>query len=140
MQKFTGKEYLKIDIASLFGMDKKTWDERLAWFDQNQANLESLSSKADSPNCYIAAVNAWRDVEQGKPIGYAINLDATASGIQILALLIGDAKAAEQVNLIATGKREDLYTYIYNKMLEKAPDISSHLTRDMVKKAIMTLK
>lgn len=140
MQKFTGKEYLKIDIASLFGMDKKTWDERLAWFDQNQANLESLSPKADSPNCYIAAVNAWRDVQAGKPIGYAINLDATASGIQILALLIGDAKAAEQVNLIATGKREDLYTYIYNKMLEKAPDISTHLTRDMVKKAIMTLK
>ena len=138
MQKFTGKEYLKIDIASLYGLDKKTWSERLAWFDQNQDNLEALSSKADSPNCYIAAVNAWRDVQAGKPIGYAINLDATASGIQILALLIGDAKAAEQVNLIATGKREDLYTYIYNKMLEKAPDISSHLTRDMVKKAIMT--
>lgn len=138
MQKFTGKEYLKIDVASLYGLDKKSWNERLAWFDENQDKLETLADKADAPNCYIAAVNAWRDVEAGKPIGYAINLDATASGIQILSLLIGDSKAAKLVNLIATGKREDLYTHIYNKMLEKAPNISTHLTRDMVKKAIMT--
>lgn len=138
MQNFTGKQYLKIDIASLFGLDKKTWEERLTWFEQNKDNLESLSDKADSPNCYIAAVNAYRDVEAGKPIGYAINLDATASGCQILSLLMGDVKSATRVNLVDTGKREDLYTYIYNKMLEKAPSTSHNITRDSVKKAIMT--
>lgn len=138
MQNFTGKEYLKIDIASLFGLDKKVWEERLTWFEQNKDNLESLASKADSPNCYIAAVNAYRDVEAGKPIGYAINLDATASGCQILSLLMGDVKSATRVNLVDTGKREDLYTYIYQKMLEKAPSTSHNITRDSVKKAIMT--
>ncbi len=137
---FTGKEYLKIDIAGLFGLDKKTWEERLAWFETHEPELETLSSKADSPNCYIAAVNAWRDVQAGKPIGYCINLDATASGCQILALLTGDKKAAERVNLVNTGKREDLYTYIYNKMKEVAPDVSKGITREQVKKAIMTLK
>lgn len=67
-------------------------------------------------NCYIAAVNAWRDVQAGKPIGYPINLDATASGCQMFALLTGDKQSARRVNLINTGRREDLYSYIYNKM------------------------
>lgn len=136
--KFTGKEYLKLDIAGLFGLDKKTWDERLTWFEEHEPELETLADKADSPNCYIASVNAWRDVQAGKPIGYCINLDATASGCQILALLTGDKKAAERVNLVYTGKREDLYTYIYNKMKEIAPAVSKNITRGQVKKAIMT--
>lgn len=135
---FTGKEYLALDIAGLYGLDKKTWSERLAWFKENEPKLESLADKADSPACYIAAVNAWRDVQAGKAIGYPINLDATASGCQILALLTGDKKAATRVNLVNTGNREDLYTYIYNKMKELAPSISDSLTRDQVKRSIMT--
>lgn len=138
MQNFTGKDYLKIDIAGLYGLDKKTWNERLTWFNENEENLESLADKADSPNCYIAAVNAWRDVQSGKPTGYAINLDATASGVQILALLTGDVKAGMRVNLVNSAKREDLYTYIYEKMKARSPSTSHLLTRDQVKKAIMT--
>ena len=134
---FTGKEYLKIDIAGLFGLDKKNWDERLAWFNAHEQELESLTEQADERNCYIAAVNAWRDVQNGKAIGYPINLDATASGCQVLALLTGDIKSATRVNLVNTGKREDLYTYIYDKMKEVAP-VSANITRDKVKKAIMT--
>ena len=137
VSKFTGKEYLMLDIAGLYGLDKETWEKRLEWFYKHENELEDLSSSADEPNCYMAAVNAWRDVQAGKPIGYAINLDATASGCQILALLTGDKQSAARVNLINTGAREDLYTYIYNKIKEVAP-ISASITRDVVKKAIMT--
>ena len=35
MQIFTPKEYLKIDIANSYGLDTKTWDERISWFDDN---------------------------------------------------------------------------------------------------------
>ncbi len=136
-QTFTGKEYLMIDVASLYGLDKKPWDERLTWFHEHEDELESLSDNADSPNCYIAAVNAWRDVQAGKPIGYAINMDATASGCQMLALLTGDKKAAMRVNLVNTGKREDLYSYIKAKMDEKSGNTTT-ASREQVKKAIMT--
>lgn len=135
---FTGKQYLMLDVASLFGLDKKPWEERLQWFEQHENELENLVDAADEPNCFLAAVNAWRDVQQKKPIGYAINLDATASGCQVLSLLTCDTKSAARVNLVNTGNREDLYTYIYNKMKEKAPHLAKDITRDKVKKSIMT--
>ena len=136
-QMFSGMDYLKIDVASMFGLDKEVWDKRIEWFNAHENELESLIEQADARNCYLAAVNAYRDAKAGKPIGYPINLDATASGCQVLALLMGDKKAAMRVNLVNTGAREDLYTYIYNIMKQEAP-VATTLTRDQVKKSIMT--
>ena len=33
MMRFTGKQYLQIDIASNYGLDKETWEHRLNWFE-----------------------------------------------------------------------------------------------------------
>ena len=79
-QEFTGRQYLAIDIANSFGLDKKLWAERLAWFDQHETQLEDMIQQAKEPALYYAGVKAWRDVCQGKPIGYMISLDATSSG------------------------------------------------------------
>ena len=49
MQKFTAREYLKIDIANSFGLDKKDWNERIQWFDQNEHQLSSLLNQAEEP-------------------------------------------------------------------------------------------
>ena len=42
MQKFNGVDYLKIDIANHYGLDKKLWDERLAWVNEHEDNLEDF--------------------------------------------------------------------------------------------------
>ena len=138
MQKFTGLEYLKIDIANSFGLDKKNWDERIRWFDQNEHQLHSLLNQADEPALFYAGVKAWEDVKAGKPIGYPISLDATSSGMQILSALTGDRKAAEVCNVVNVGKRQDGYTVIYKAMLEVLGE-SSKITREDTKRAIMTL-
>lgn len=136
-QQFTGLQYLHMDIANHFGLDKEDWDVRLAWFYNHEDKLEHLLDKADSPAQYFAAVQAWRATQRNEPVGYAIALDATASGMQILACLTGDRRAAELCNVVNVGKRMDAYTAVYQKMLAKVGQ-QGRVTRDMVKTAVMT--
>lgn len=136
-QQFTGKQYLQMDIANHFGLDKEDWDVRLAWFDKNKDVLDGLLKQAEVPAQYFAAVAAWHDVQAGKPIGYPIALDATASGMQILACLTGDRRAAQLCNVVNMGRRMDAYTEVYKYMLMKA-GAQGRVTRDMVKTGVMT--
>jgi len=136
-QTFTAREYLKIDIANSYGLDKLSWDDRIAWFDANENQLDGLLTSADEPALFYAGVKAWRDVLAGKPIGYMISLDATSSGLQLLAALTGDRSAAQLCNVVDTGKREDAYTGIYEAMLSVIGD-EAKITREDTKRAIMT--
>lgn len=143
MQLLTAKEYLKVDIANNYGLDKKTWDERIAWFDENEANLFNLVDEAEDSALFFAGVNAWKDMKAGKPIGYAVALDATSSGLQLLACLTGDRSAAELCNVVnymgENGKplRRDAYTVIYHKMLDILGE-ASRIKRSDTKQAVMT--
>lgn len=143
MQLLTAREYLKVDIANNYGLDKKTWDERIAWFDKNEANLLNLVDEAEESALFYAGVNAWKDMKAGKPIGYAVALDATSSGLQLLACLTGDRSAAELCNVVnymgENGKplRRDAYTVIYHKMLDILGE-ASRIKRSDTKQAVMT--
>lgn len=143
MQLFnTGLEYLKIDIASTFGLDKKTWDQRICWFDENIDQLDDLVKEADEPALFYAGVQAYRKALRVETSGYPISLDATSSGLQILACLTGDRKAAQLCNVVnfsedAVNQRRDGYTVIYNAMIDKIGE-ESRIKRDDVKRAIMT--
>ena len=136
-QTFTGAQYLKIDIANNFGLDKEVWNDRIAWFDANETNLDDLLHKAAEPALFFAGVQAYREAKAGKPCHYPIALDATSSGLQLLACMTGDRKAAELCNVVDIGKRADSYTIIYLDMLEQVGE-SAKITRDDAKKAIMT--
>jgi hypothetical protein len=136
MQQFTGKQYLQIDIASNFGLDKSTWAARLSWFDAHEPKLEEMIHEAKEPALYYAGVKAWREVQQGLPTGYMISLDATSSGLQLLACLTGDKQAAQLCNVVPTGSREDAYTLVYDEMCRRIGD-SSKISREDTKSAIM---
>lgn len=137
MQTFTGREYLKIDVANSFGYDKLTWQQRIDWFDSNERMLDDMLPSAKEPALYYAGLKAYRDVQAGLPIGYMISLDATSSGLQLLAALTGDVLAAQLCNVVDTGRREDAYTNIYQHMLNIVQD-TAKISRDDTKNAIMT--
>ena len=143
-QTFTGAQYLKIDIANNFGkdgqgraLDKLTWNERIEWFDTHEHELDGLVAKAEKPALFFAGVQAWKAYKAKEPSGYPISLDGCSSGLQILACLLGDRKAASLCNVVDTGKREDAYTLVYEWMLQRLGG-QIHLDREPVKKAIMT--
>jgi len=129
MQRFTGREYLLIDIANAFGLDKCTWIVRLAWAYLQVQHFEDLVEEADDKYLYAKAVNAWRQVEAGNPTGHIMFLDSTASGLQLMAVLSGCLATAKATNLINTGMREDVYMAIAEGM---------EMTRNEIKKPLMT--
>lgn len=133
MQTFTPIEYLKIDIANNYGLDKLSWDERIKWFNEVESNLDAEVANAEEQALFYAGVQAYKKATQGLPIGYPISLDATASGTQWLALLSGCKKTAALCNVIDVGRRVDAYTDIYRAM-----DVGNDISRNDVKKAIMT--
>ncbi|MEO7082413.1 MAG: DNA-directed RNA polymerase, partial [Flavobacteriales bacterium] len=130
-----------IDISNAFGKDKLTWDERLFWFASHRDTLltdpVAACAEADEPAQALAGLLAYRDYLAGKPIGYLCGLDATASGLQLLSLLSGCEQSASTCNLIATGKREDAYTAVYNRMSVILGSIGV-IPRKDVKAALLT--
>jgi len=135
MIQLTGLEYLEIDIANNYGngLDKKTWSERLAWV--RSGTIKTDQADADEPELLAKAMNAYQDAKENRPSGHLMGLDATASGIQLLACLSGCHKTAAKVNLINTGKRED----VYESTAEHMSNLCGHeISRKMIKHPIMT--
>jgi hypothetical protein len=130
-----------MDIAGSFGLDKKDWSARLDWFEANEPKLLELIHQAETPALYYAGVKAWLDVKAGKPSGYPISLDATASGMQILSCATGDRKAAQICNVVSTpgptgDHREDAYKNVYEIMRAEVRE-EEELLHDDVKSAVM---
>jgi len=135
MKKFTGYEYLQIDLANQFGLDKEVWSERLSWVHQHEAELEGMEALADSPVLFRKAVRAYRKAQKDEPIRHVVGLDATASGLQCLAVLTGCLETAKCNNLTDTGNREDVYRDVATEM---SKELGQEVSRTVVKKPIMT--
>ena len=147
---FSPLEWLMIDIANQYGMDKRPFNERIAFVVNNRASLGSTQfiNEADKPLLYKKALRALEDAEKGNPTGFMLALDATCSGGQIMAALMGCTATAKITNLINSGKVEDLYTQIIDVMnqyldpkdhilVKKDPSNPSARTRDDIKKAVI---
>lgn len=78
MQTFNGKQYLAIDIANNFGLDKETWDNRIQWVKDNYQDLEQFEDQADEKFLFSKGVKTLRRVDKGEPTGFIMGLDATA--------------------------------------------------------------
>lgn len=140
MQKFTGYEYLLIDIANNnpFNGDKEIFEDRIKWATDNLNNLEAVAgghSWKEKP-LYLKAVQALRKVQAGKPIGHLVGFDAICSGIQILSVLTGCLAGAKATGLVDQNRRADAYTDCTTVM---NTHLTNHVTmpRKTVKEAMM---
>lgn len=137
-QKFSGAEYLLIDAANGFGLDKETFENRIKWSRENLDCLEAYTLEADDPIMFTKAVMTIRKVQSGEATGHLVGLDATTSGVQILSALTGCIRGATWTNLIDPSKRYDCYTEGFKEMLKRLEDIECEITRDQAKIALMT--
>ena len=139
-QIFTGIEAIKIMAANHYGLDKETFQHRIKWFDENEKamigeGVITTPGEAEKPILMAKALNAYYDAKNGNPTGYLCELDATASGIQIMAALSGCANTAYEVNMVDPENRIDAYNNVAAKMTRL---IDERVERSEVKKPVMT--
>jgi len=140
-QEYTGLEYVKISVANAMGLDGETFKHRLDMFDKHVSmDSEGVYCDFEDPKEPITlhkSLRAYEDVMNDVPTGYIMGMDATASGLQIMAVLSGCIKTARACNLVNTGKRENAYALVAEKMNVKLP-IHEFVGPKQVKKPTMT--
>ena len=137
MEYFTGKEYIYMDIAGNFGLDKELFQTRIKWTEDNLDNLESLMDQADDPIMYIKSVMALRDAQQGIPSGHLVSFDACSSGMQIMGAIMNCYETCDMTGLIDPNRRADAYTD-GTKAMSDILGASVNIPRNNVKQAMMT--
>ncbi|WP_273637064.1 DNA-directed RNA polymerase [Moraxella catarrhalis] len=116
MKVFNPMQYLAIDIANHFGLDKLNYEERIDWVKTNINSLENMTEQAEEPILFAKAVHALRQTQQGIPTGHTVAFDATCSGLQIMSVLMRCRSGAYLTGLIDPNNRIDAYTLITDAM------------------------
>ncbi|KAI6022796.1 DNA/RNA polymerase [Pisolithus microcarpus] len=159
-----GLRWLKIHLANLYGFDKGSFDERVAFvmnhlddiYDSAERPLEGRrwwTTAGDPWQCLSTCMELRAALESGDPEGYMstlpIHQDGTCNGLQHYAALGGDREGAAQVNLAATDRPSDVYTYVanmVNQVVEEdaakgdrvAQMLVGKISRKVVKQTVMT--
>lgn len=140
MTPFTGFQYLLIDAANQFGLDKLLFEERIQWGMDNLADLEALTDQAEAKTkpLYVKAVQAIRKAQAGIPTGHLVGFDASCSGIQVMSALTGCYAGAHATGLVDPNVRADAYTAVTNAMNEVLGGVGVNVSRAKAKEATMT--
>ncbi|KAJ3088432.1 DNA-directed RNA polymerase [Quaeritorhiza haematococci] len=160
-----GLRWLKIQIASLYGVDKVSFAERERFVDEHLDEVYDSADKplegrrwwlnADSPwQCLAACIELAAALRSPIPENYMSSLpihqDGTCNGLQHYAALGGDLIGAQLVNLAPSDKPSDVYTSVADRVrdrvrmdartrgLEPAVLMQDRITRKLVKQTVMT--
>ena len=144
--------WLSFQVATTFGLDKATMDDRQAWAQENQDLISRIAndpldtiqewSQAEEPWCFLAACVEYNDcvIEKTRSTsGLPVSVDATCSGLQHLSALTRDLSAAQMVNVVPTPKPTDAYAVVAEKAKEFLPEAYHPLmNRKVTKRTVMT--
>lgn len=142
MQTFTGWQYLLIDCANQFGLDKEVFEKRIEWAEKNLHQLEQLgharTGKWKERPLFFKATQAIRKAQNGEPTGHMIGFDAVCSGMQIMSATTGCHSGADATGLVDPNRRADAYTQCTDTMRIWVPHLPDN-ERGKVKPAVMTV-
>ena len=147
------ERWLRFQVATTYGLDKETLNDRLSWTYSNEDLIERIATdpidnlheweEAEEPWQFLAACDEFyhcaikRDrISTGLPVA----IDATCSGLQILAGLAKDKSTAKLVNVLPSDKPQDAYKVVAEKSKPNIPDkLHPHWGRAECKRTVMTI-
>ncbi|MHA6907386.1 DNA-directed RNA polymerase [Ralstonia pseudosolanacearum] len=161
--------WFKINGANRFGIDKVTFEERLAWVDTRDAWIIEIADdpvsnrehweQADSPFQFLAwciEYAQWRRSPGTFVSRIAVGFDGSCNGLQHFSAMLRDCVGGRAVNLVPAAKPNDIYQQVADLVQRKLqamdpaalserdrPFLSKWLAhgmnRKLVKRSVMTL-
>ena len=147
------ERWLRFQVATTYGLDKETLDNRLSWTYSNEDLIERIATEpidnisdweeVEEPWQFLAACDEFyhcvikRDrISTGLPVA----IDATCSGLQILAGLAKDKSTAQLVNVLPSDKPQDAYKVIAETSKPNIPEkLRPYWDRKCTKRTVMTI-
>jgi len=149
----SAENWLRFQVATTYGLDKETMDDRLSWTYDNEELISRIAEDpigcrtewevAEEPWQFLSSCDEFyhcvikRDkVSTGLPVA----IDATCSGLQILAGLARDKSTAQLVNVIPDEKPQDAYKIVAEKSKPNIPqNLWPYWDRKATKRSVMTI-
>ena len=127
-----GFKWLKVHGANCAGIDKVTFEERIKWVEDNHENIMAAAKapmdsiewwgKLDSPFCFLAFCFEYAGVMH-HGLSYSCSLpiafDGSCSGIQHFSAMLRDHIGGHAVNLTPSGKVQDIYRIVSDRIEEE---------------------
>jgi DNA-directed RNA polymerase len=147
------KIWLAFQVATTYGFDKSTMEERQAWVWGNlplitRVAMDPLGNRADweaadEPWQFLAACKEFHSCVLAKTrvtTGLPVAVDATCSGLQILAGLARDKSTATLVNVFPGEKPNDAYKAVAEEAKKLLPEkLAALMDRKTTKRTVMTI-
>ena len=147
------EQWLAFQVATTYGMDKDTMSDRIAWTLENHNLISRIANDpiatlsewegADEPWTFLAACEEYHHcvIECNRThTSLPVAVDATCSGLQILAGLARDRSTAQLVNVLPGDKPQDAYKVIAEQAKPHVPEcIRPYMDRKTTKRTVMTV-
>ena len=146
-------KWLAFQVATTYGLDKHTWDERQQWVKDNVFTITRVAEDpidnigdwegAEEPWQFLAACEEYYHcviLKDRLTTGLCVATDATCSGLQILAGLARDKSTAQLVNVLPSDRPQDAYKVVADVAKPNCPEaVQPYMDRKTVKRTVMTI-
>ena len=145
--------WLAFQVATTYGLDKATITERWEWVSLNNDLITAVATdpignldiwaQADEPWQFLAACEEFHAcciVSTRQTTGLPVAVDATCSGLQILAGLARDRSTAQLVNVLPGDSPSDAYKAVAEEAKRHLPErLRPFIDRKVTKRTVMTV-
>ena len=145
--------WLAFQVATTYGLDKETTGDRIEWVRRHKSLISQIAlnpihhlpewEAAEEPWQFMAACHEYYHCclrKDKKTTGLMVAVDATCSGLQILAGLAKDQSTAELVNVYPGPKPSDAYKAVAEEAKKYVPkEMYPWMTRKTTKRTVMTI-
>ena len=145
--------WLAFQVATTYGLDKDTMQDRQIWVDNNQDLIKRVATDpignlpdwegADEPWQFLAACEEYHECVitcNRQHTNLMVATDATCSGLQILSGLARDESTARLVNVVPGDHPMDAYKVIADTARPNVPEsVQPFMDRKVTKRTVMTI-